>query len=305
MYQLVDYVIEISKVFVTSDRVKLTHQIHSSVPTNIIGDSQRLQQILTNLIHNAIKFTQEGRVELSIHATNTTIDTKSSEGLELEFEVNDTGIGISPEKLNIIFKSFTQSDPSFSKKYGGTGQGLAIAKQLVELMGGQISVTSEVGQGSKFSFKIPVTIPNIPKDLISPTPPTQELKVTQLNVSLRMLIVEDYEENRELTILYLKETNFIIETAEDGEIAYHKYTQMPYDLILMDMRMPNMDGYETTKKIREWEEQNQHKATKIIAVTAYGLDEEKDKSIAVGCDQHLTKPFTRQQLLLTIDKILK
>ncbi|HEX3037319.1 MAG TPA: response regulator [Thermodesulfobacteriota bacterium] len=418
--------------------LELVYHINADVPTYLVGDSNRLRQVLTNLLGNAIKFTEKGEIALSVQR-----DRRDKEAGSLLFSVRDTGIGIPAEKLDTIFDSFTQSDPSITRKYGGTGLGLTISKRLVELMAGHIWVESEVGKGSTFYFTVRLGIQTEPKRSTIPSVDLKGLKilvvddnatnrlilretmvglgasVTQvedcaqalaelkraheagahyqvllldcrmpgmdgfqltesikenLNIKdmtimmltsdnrqgdikrcqelgisaylikpvrrsdllntittamykasakstelpavaapvtsedhrpLHILLVEDSEDNRLLIQTYLKKTPYQVDIAENGEIAVEKFKSENYDLVLMDIQMPVMDGYNVTKAIRNWESDRGIGATPIIALTAHALKEDEQKSLDAGCTAHITKPIKKAMLIETIREYTK
>jgi len=262
------------------------------VPALIQSDPTRLRQILLNIVGNAIKFTESGKVVLQV-----TPDAVSSDAAVLQFVISDTGIGISDDKLAVVFEQFTQADSSMTRRYGGSGLGLTISKRLVELMGGHIWVESTVGTGSTFSFVMPfdfwaeggqraaIAVGAGPAAALTP---------------LHILLVEDSSDNRTITVAYLKHTPYLIDIAENGVVACSKFRDGSYDLVLMDRQMPVMDGLTATRRIREWEQENRRAPTPIIALTASALKGDQEKCIAAGCTAFLTKPIKQQVLLQTI-----
>lgn len=269
----------------------------------VVGDPTRLRQILFNLIGNAIKFTQKGSI--SVH-----VDFEGNLHKFVRFSIKDTGTGIPEDKQHLLFQSFVQADSSITRKYGGSGLGLTISKNLVELMGGRIWFQSEESKGSSFHF----TIPYIPTEgglelASSEVPKAGELSSTRsqeplLTRSARILVVDDTEDNRFLLLTYLKKLPFEVVQAENGKDAVDKVLAEPFDLILMDIQMPIMDGYAATRKIREWEQQNSAKATPIIAVSANAMAEDVQKSLDVGCSEHMTKPIKKSALLEMIQRYI-
>jgi len=270
----------------------LVCSIAPEVPCDLVGDPTRLRQVLLNLIGNAIKFTESGEVALRV-----TVDGDSSVPGTLRFTISDTGIGISGDKLGAVFERFTQADSSTTRRYGGSGLGLTISKRLVELMGGRISVESGVGKGSVFSFAVPLEIwAGATRQAIlsvgtGPEPPLPALHV---------LLVEDSADNRTITIAFLQDTPYRVEIAENGAIAFQKFTTAHYDLVLMDRQMPVMDGLTATRAIRAWERANQRPPTPIIALTAAALKGDREKCLAAGCTAFLTKPIKQEVLLQAI-----
>ena len=286
---------EITTHWAHDKRIELTCQMKGEVPVQLRGDPVRLNQVLLNLIGNAVKFTEAGEVlvEVKQHHFNPEASV-----VELLFSVSDTGIGIPSEKVDHIFKSFTQIDASTTRKYGGTGLGLSISKQLVELMGGRIWVESRLGRGSTFYFTAKFAVPTEPIEAVSkPSIDAEDLK------PLRILLVEDTEDNRLLIQSFLKKTPCQIDIAENGEIAVEKFKCDRYDLVLMDMQMPVMDGYTATREIRKWEQEKGMRTTPIVALTAYASKEEVQKSLDAGCDLHLAKPIRKAKLIETLINI--
>jgi PAS domain S-box-containing protein len=416
--------------------IEFTCHVMPDVPTALTGDPNRLRQILTNLIGNAIKFTEKGEVALEVKCE------KSGGKCPLLFSVRDTGIGIPEENQDTIFLSFTQVDSSTTRKYGGTGLGLTISKQLVEIMGGRIWVESKAGSGSTFFFTANFDLQTGPEGEIQPSavdlkglnvlviddsatnrlilsefltgwgakvteaedgkrgldelgnairngkpyklvlldcrmpvmdgfmvaghikeetnltgtiimmltsdhragdidrcskmgidgylvkplkkaelrdaitaamsktkistvgPPPEVRPASEDLRPLSILLVDDSEDNRLLVEAYLKKTPYRIDTAENGRIAIEKFISKRYDLVLMDVRMPVMDGYEATRAIRKWEMEKGKEATPIIALTAHAQKEAELKSLDAGCTTHLTKPVRKAELLETISQIV-
>ena len=267
------------------------------------GDPTRLRQILVNLIGNALKFTETGEIGLLVE------NEPAGEPGTLRFSVSDTGIGIPVDKLDTVFDSFSQADSSITRRYGGTGLGLAICRQLVDLMEGRIWVESEPGKGSTFHFAVrlevhPQSIPQPIADAIaisespppSPLPSSAEVPVG----SLRILLAEDTEINRLVISAYLKNLPYQLDFAENGEIAVTKFMSAVYDLVLMDMQMPVVDGCTAVRTIREWERSQRRSAIPIFALTAYALEEDRIKSLSAGCNLHLSKPVRKDTLLKAI-----
>lgn len=263
-----------------------------------MGDPYRIRQIISNLLSNAIKFTDNGIIKVSVE-TN-----KSYSPGNILISVTDTGIGIPEEKFNKIFQSFSQLDSSTTRKYGGTGLGLSICKQLVEKMGGEINVSSQVGKGSRFFFTLNLKNGHISDDIKKDGTavfPDQSNKGN--NNELRVLLVDDSDDNRLLIKAYLKNTNYKIDEAVNGQEAVDKIKTSDYDVILMDMQMPVMDGLQATVFIRSWEKEKKHEPVYIIALTAYAFKDEEEKCLAAGCNQYLVKPIKKQMLLDTLKSI--
>ena len=280
---------------------KFSLNVKNNVPFHYIGDDQRLTQVLTNLLSNAAKFTPEGgEINLIVSLI------REENGIcELCFEVADTGIGISSEQQEKIFKVFEQAESGTTRKYGGTGLGLAISKRIVESMGGKISIDSELGKGSRFTFTVKLEQASNYSD--EPETDDGEDSLEDINnifAGSRLLIAEDIDINREILFSLLENTGLIIDTAENGREALEKITSSPgyYDLILMDVQMPEMDGLEATRKIREYEDRTvsfavsetqkyPRKRIPIIAMTANVFKEDIDNCIHAGMDDHIGKPI--------------
>src|SRR4030095_9648965 len=244
------------------------------------------------LLGNAIKFTESGEVALRV-----TPDADSTVPGTLRFTISDTGIGIPGEKLGAVFERFTQADSSTTRRYGGSGLGLTISKRLVELMGGCIKVESSVGKGSVFSFTVPLEVwTGATRRAAVPVGAGPELPLPALHI----LLVEDSPDNRTITVAYLQGTPYQVEIAENGAVAYEKFTAGRYDLVLMDRQMPVMDGLTATRAIRAWEQSNHRPPTPIIALTAAALRGDQEKCVAAGCTAYLTKPIKQEVLLQAI-----
>ncbi len=271
--------------------LKLSVHIEPDKYETLSGDVKCLRQVLLNLVSNAIKFTEKGRIDINVSEIKVSGDI-----VELEFCIKDTGIGIQENKLDVIFDKFTQSDSSTSRQYGGTGLGTTIAKMFVEKMGGRIWAESKLGEGSSFFFTAPL------KRVESATDEKfikimAEEKIKLVDWPVKILIAEDSEDNLNLIRLYLKKTPYIIDSAANGKIAVEKFRSGKYDIVLMDMEMPIMDGYKATKEIRKWEKKEKKAATPIVALTAHALKEYEKKSINAGCTAHVSKPIKKKKLL--------
>ncbi|MBL7849790.1 MAG: response regulator [Cyclobacteriaceae bacterium] len=275
--------------------VALSVELAPEADKNFVGDPVRVNQILTNLVSNAVKFTHQG-----IIAIRCTLEKKSGHMHHLRFEVEDTGIGIAPEKLSDIFESFTQADASITRKYGGTGLGLTIARQLVNLQHGKISVQSEAGKGSLFTVILPFPLARTSRQ--SKPQPKTETKLQDLLTfePLLVLLVEDNEINRLYAGSLLKKWNCKVEMAENGKEAVDKHSRQSYDLILMDVQMPVMDGYEATRLIRSGPAPANQ--VPILALTANASVKDVDKCLEAGMNDCISKPFTPEQLFRRIQK---
>ncbi len=248
------------------------------IPENIVADSTRLRQILGNLISNSIKFTHEGKVTL-----HTTLKQMDDESLDLHFDVVDTGIGMSAEALTRLFQPFSQADSSTTRKYGGTGLGLAICTRLVEAMGGKMFVHSQPGSGTSFGFNILARPASVP--LQQPVPENQGAQPSR---SLSILLAEDHPVNQVLALKVLAKIGYQADLAENGKLAVELAQAKHYDLILMDMQMPELDGIEATKAIRLLPLDRQ---PRIVALTANAFDTDRQLCLDAGMDDFMSKPF--------------
>ncbi len=283
---LIQNTVEIFKVRAEEKGIFLRSNIDKNIPKSLLGDSTRLSQILNNLIGNALKFTDEGTITITVRLLH-----HKPEKVELLFAVSDTGIGISSEKINAIFEDFSQAEEDTSRKYGGTGLGLAITKQLVELQGGTINVMSTMMVGSTFSFQLGFKIGKI-ETITANLPDATNIKNLK---GVNILIVEDNKVNQILVKKFLSNWGAKFEIAENGQIAVDLFKKNNFDVILMDLQMPVMDGYESARQMRLLEE-NTDKFTPIIALTASTLLNERERIVQVGMNDFLSKPFNPNEL---------
>ncbi len=267
----------------------------------VICDEIRLRQIIINLISNAIKFTEHGSVR--VNATKYDSGTNTY----LRIDVRDTGIGIEPENFNIVFERFKQVDTSVSRKYGGTGLGLAIAQKLAERMGGEITLESSPGLGSTFSFILPLRLVSS-VNLVTENEKSIQKHADQVRARVdatkKILMVEDYEGNIVVLSYILEELGCKYDIAKTGLQAVDLWERNYYDLVLMDIQMPEMDGFAATARIRELEQEKQQARTPIIGMTAHALIGDKDKCIAAGMDAYLPKPIVESDLKMKITEYL-
>ncbi|MBF0448180.1 MAG: PAS domain S-box protein [Magnetococcales bacterium] len=290
---------EIIALFTYSAQEKglsLLSQVDDACPKWLEGDSFRLRQVLINLVSNAIKFTESGQIL-------TTVNVESEDNIA--FSVADTGPGIAQEKRQEIFQPFTQADSTTTRLHGGTGLGLTICQRLVALMEGYIRLESVLGEGSRFSFTLPM-----PALSEQTRPETDETDRPKHPESLRkkdlshisILLVEDIEENIMIIKGFLEQAGYQITVAENGAEAVKLFKKHTFNLILMDIQMPVMDGYAATRQIRQLESQKNRKPTPIIALTAHALSENKQQVLEAGCNEHLSKPVRKMRLIKTIEK---
>jgi signal transduction histidine kinase/CheY-like chemotaxis protein len=274
--------------------LELAYHVSDNVPDYIVGDPGRLRQIIINLVGNAIKFTEQGEV-----VVYTTVESIEKDQVFLHLRVVDTGIGIPPEKQKQIFDLFTQVDASTTREYGGTGLGLAISEKLVELMGGNIWVESEIGKGSSFHFTLRLGITK------EPLPHRIPLKQSQLD-QLRVLVVDDNSTNRRIMEQMLKSRHMKPTTADSGETALGLMKkamehEQPYQLVLMDVHMPIMDGFELARRIRQYPE---YKNVKLVILTSAGMRSDAIRCRNLSIEAYLTKPVKQSSLLNAISTVL-
>lgn len=265
--------------------IEFTCSMDRTITGNVVGDPVRLKQILINLIGNAFKFTEKGKIEVRVRQFEL-----EEHSAMLQFSVIDTGIGVPEDKIEGLFKSFQQMDSSTARKYGGTGLGLAIVKELVALMNGYIDVESNPGVGSRFSFTIPF---KMQEEEVSKEQPNSEIDFHGRDITV--LLAEDSRVNQMLVTMLLEKKNIKTDVAENGKEAFDMLERKAYDLILMDIQMPEMDGYETAMAIRRREE-GTGRHIPIIALTANATELDKNECITAGMDDYLTKPIKTKKL---------
>ncbi|RUM94556.1 MAG: hypothetical protein DSZ28_02575, partial [Thiothrix sp.] len=270
-------------------------QTAKDIPYSLIGDPSKLCQVLINLAGNAIKFTHKGKVEIQL-----TCFQQTAESAVLKFEVIDTGIGIAAEKFRSLFRPFIQGDESNLRQYGGTGLGLAISQSIVEKMGSKIKLKSEIGKGSQFFFRARFTLGETTPDLYAINKiPSKTIRPHPELAGSRILLVEDDALNQQVAQEFLHAFGIKVDTVENGLLALAALDKRVYDLVLLDIRMPKLNGYDTIKKIRA---QNRWHNLPVIAMTAQAITGEKEKSLAAGMSDFLTKPVNPNQLRDTLLK---
>lgn len=292
--EVVDNVCQILQFKAAEKGLKLNYHIAEEIPQYVIGDPTRLNQILTNLAGNAIKFTEKGEV-------NIRLKRKSD---FLLFEVQDTGIGIPEDKLQSIFDAFNQADRTTTRNFGGTGLGLNISRQLVELQGGNIWAESELGKGSTFFVSLPLILIEGQEVASSVVSEAQLAEMAHALKGIKVLIADDNEFNQMVIqddlAYYIQDP--VIKIVPNGKLAVEQFQQTDYDLVLMDIQMPEMDGYEATFEIREWEKKQGRPSVPIIAMTASVLKSEINLCLEVGMDNYIPKPYKVEELIGTIFK---
>jgi signal transduction histidine kinase len=285
---VIDGALELTDVKARAKSIALVSYLAPDLSLNLAGDPTRLRQVLINLLGNAVKFTDSGEVAITVK------NHPSGKPGEIEFQISDTGIGIPSDKLEAIFQSFAQADSATTRKYGGTGLGLQISRHIVEAMGGNLSVTSRVGQGSTFRFNAPFALASGQENSAPLVSPAKAVR------PLRILLAEDSEDNRVLIEAYMADSSHQLTFVEDGQAAVKRFADFDVDLILMDVQMPVMDGLTATRQIRALERHFGTASIPVIAVTASSLPEDVVKSREAGCNQHLSKPISKTQLLNAI-----
>ncbi|MEM9455452.1 MAG: response regulator [Myxococcota bacterium] len=296
-FKLDDLLSALSVLFrsITLDKtVELRIERDPRVPSTLVGDPLRVRQVLTNLVSNAVKFTERGHVAIAVEAIAV-----SEHEVSVRFIVRDTGIGIPTDKLDTLFDSFTQADDSTTRRYGGTGLGLAICRHLVTLMGGQLGAQSVVGHGSTFWTTLRFGRAQSLAATRCPTPDDHPLQPDAL-VGAKILVVEDNAVNRKVAGHLLRKSGIDVDYAHDGIEALSMVESHAYDLVLMDMQMPRMDGYEATRRIRE----DGRSALPIIAMTAHTMVGDRDKCLQAGADDYIAKPVRFAPLLALLLKVI-
>jgi len=299
LFDVLEKTAEITAVAAREKGVALRREVAPDVPAMLTGDPDRLRQVLINLMSNAIKFTSGGQVVIRVER-----DPDQRDPCALRFSVADTGVGIPEDKLGVIFQAFAQADASTTRKYGGTGLGLAIAKRFIELMGGRIWVESKMGAGSTFHFsaKFGRCVAARGKQWVPASAAPVQEAVSDASRPWRILVAEDSEDSRFLLETYLKEAGHLADFASNGELAVTKFRAGSYDLVLMDVQMPVLDGYAATRQIRAWERAHGRNPTPVVALTAYALETETAKAAEAGCTSLVTKPIKFAEFMQEIDK---
>jgi len=292
--------------------IELVCSVEDAVPPRMIGDPRRLRQVITNLVGNAIKFTDRGEVAVRVERVSS-----SQETALVRFSVHDTGIGIEPEQIGRLFQSFQQADSSTTRRFGGTGLGLSISRQLVELMGGRISVESTPGAGSTFQFSAKLEVaPSargprrsiLPQDGARVLPDDRAARPDLVDPkellaeSRRILLVEDSVANQKVALAMLRDGGHRVVVAGNGREAVELLRSEAFDVVLMDVQMPELDGFAATSAIRG-AEAGTGRHVPIVAMTAHALHGDREKCLAAGMDDYLAKPVRREDLLRILARV--
>ena len=300
--------------------VGLSATISWRLPNRVEGDPIRLRQVLVNLLHNAVKFTERGRIVLDVGVLGETEDA-----VQLRFEVRDTGIGIAEDQFDSVFDAFTQVDASSTRRHGGTGLGLAIVKEIAELMGGRVGVDSRIAHGSTFWLELslnravdPAPAPAGPGDAVARTPaaaapdaavthapaavPPRDEQAGEGVASAHILLVEDDAVNQMVLAAMLEQLGCRVDIVDDGEAACSAAAQTHYDMVFMDCHMPVMDGFEAARRIRDEEARTDGTHTPIVALTALALAGDRERCLSSGMDDYMTKPVRTAQLATAVQR---
>ncbi|NGZ87212.1 hybrid sensor histidine kinase/response regulator [Duganella aceris] len=304
LHELLEHLTSLTTIKADAARVDLKLQIDAAVPAKLVGDPLRLTQVLVNLTSNAVKFTERGEIVIAVE-----LMARTAEDVSLRFSVSDTGIGMRPSQIARLFESFNQGDGSITRKYGGTGLGLSISRQLVELMGGEIKVSSTPGVGSRFSFTVRLGIADAAGVAGWPaSPPSAHVPTAAGNTAAwsaptlpdlsaldgaRILLAEDNANNREVALEFLSAARIQVDVAHHGGEAVRMVHEGDYDLVLMDIQMQEVDGLTAARRIRAID---RCKLLPIVAMTAHAMQGDREKSLAAGMNDHVTKPIEPEQL---------
>jgi len=276
--------------------LKFVCEIDPHVPAGLEGDAQRLNQIIFNLVGNAVKFTDQGEIRLCVH-----VEEHVGAEVRLRFSVSDTGTGIPEDKLQAVFEAFTQVDNSATRRYGGTGLGLAISRELVRLMQGHIHVESQLGVGSKFTFTVRLQLSAA--DVKATANADTAFFMRQGSRALKILVAEDNAINEVLVTDLLAQFGHMATVARNGKEAVAAFQTQPWDLILMDVQMPELDGLAATRFIRQVENARGGGHVPIIALTAHAMTGDRERCLAAGMDDYVTKPIHPRELLEAIARL--
>ena len=295
---VLEQVSDLSMIKAQEKDLELLLKVDAAVPTALIGDPLRLGQVITNLVNNAIKFTEKGEITVGVQKV-----ADEPDGVRLRFNITDTGIGLTEDQRKKLFSAFAQADASTTRKYGGTGLGLTISKSLVELMGGSIGVESQPGVGSTFfftgKFGMQMEQPNLFEDIKIKNNSSSAPDVLK---GTHLLLVEDNPINQEVALDILQNAGITVDLANSGAEALERLQHMRYDGVLMDCQMPVMDGYEACRRIRQ---DARFAKLPILAMTANAMSGDKEKCLAAGMNDHIAKPIDVVQLFRTLAQWIK
>jgi len=306
LYRLLDGIEAMLHIKARAKQLQLKFELNPELPQYVQADENKLRQVLINLLENAIKFTKFGSVVLRVEVLEENISPSQTSSLRLQFQIEDTGQGIAPEELDHIFDAFVQSNPTYQTE-DGTGLGLSICQRFVQLMGGDINIQSTLGEGTIVQFHVLLSLAEKPPELTQSVPKGRILGLKPNQSSNRILVVEDNWENRQLLLQILVPLGFEVIEATNGQEAIELWEQEQPNLILMDMRMPLMNGYEATKIIKQKIIDNSsknHNNTAIIALTATAFNEDRKFMLELGCNDFIRKPFQEDILLNKIAQYL-
>jgi signal transduction histidine kinase len=290
IHKTIKSIVKLQKFYAEKKGLELQIEIEENLPNILIGDPFRLTQVITNLVNNALKFTQKGSVKISVSTVK-----KTTKKIKLLFKVCDTGIGITEEGKEKLFKDFSQTDSCTTRKYGGTGLGLAISNNLVSLMGGKIGVNSIIEKGSEFWFILTYSYSDKTSEIKKNNSIPEEF---EMPTNIKILYAEDNLINQKITGILLQKLGITCDIAQDGLEAFEMYKKNKYDLILMDMQMPELDGIECTKLIREYEKSiNSSQLIYIVAVTANTFSSDMQNCFDAGMNDFISKPFKESDIM--------
>jgi CheY-like chemotaxis protein/nitrogen-specific signal transduction histidine kinase len=279
-----------------SKEIELKMEIAPDIPARLVGDPLRLRQILNNLLSNAVKFTEKGSVHLRVFLRKASVPGQAI----VVYEVSDTGMGIPADKLATIFEEFTQVDGSISRKFGGTGLGLAITHKLVELHSGRLTVQSELGVGSRFRVELPAL--ECAPAKVEPTPVLSSDSATNWTTAalprLRVLLAEDNLVNQKVVTAVLRKRGYVVDVACNGKEAIQNLETRAYDLVLMDVQMPELDGIEAARAIRR---NDRWRKLPIVAMTAHAMNGDRERCLEAGMNDYLSKPVSPSHLIETVE----
>ncbi len=294
---MVEEAVSLLAIMARTKGLSISREIAADIPQCVYGDPVRIRQVITNLVGNAVKFTEAGGVTVAVQPIG-----QSSGGISIRMAVTDTGIGIPPEQCAQLFHRFSQTDNSSTRKYGGSGLGLAISRQLVELMGGEIGVRTEPGSGSTFWFTVPLRTTADQAERSSEVPPPVREKPSSVNQT-RVLVAEDNEINKRIALRILEKSGYAAEAVGNGRLAVEALQNGHYDLVLMDVQMPEMDGMEATAAIRKLD--SAVRGIPIIAMTANAMAGDRERCLAAGMDDYISKPVNMPLLRSTLERWAK